>query len=541
MRVPRLRFTAACCVLAGGLLSGGSRALFAHPEPARHSDSEVHAARPWPDRIVLTWDADPSTSQAVTWRTDTSVAKAWLELSLATAHASELQPGRHAAVTTPFRSDLGEAHYHSVSLRELVPDTLYAYRVGDGVNWTGWNHFRTASTQPRPFSFIYFGDAQNDIRTHWTRVFREAFRDAPRAAFTLHAGDLVSDRFSDAQWGEWFEVPGWVNASVPVVATPGNHEYFRAAGPADHERQWTTASGQTLSIEVVETSPDGSTPESAGAWRVRLPDGGSGSIAFERDRRIREVDASVLAAAGYRAEDLIGQRIDRDPLRDRARVLGPSRVSTHWRPQFAFPEHAPLPELAETCYWFDYQGVRFVSLDSNQRQAEQVPWLREVLASNTGRWTVVTFHHPIFSAGRGRDNPRLRELWKPVFDQFKVDLVLTGHDHTYARTGDLQAAVGTVNVPEGHAQAYDPAIGTVYVVSVSGPKAYELDAPFGVRTAAQTQLYQIVEVHTDELRYSARTATGEIYDSFVLRKQPGGPNRLIEALPRTRIGDRSDR
>ena len=35
----------------------------------------------------------------------------------------------------------------------------------------------------------------------------------------------------------------------------------------------------------------------------------------------------------------------------------------------------------------------------------------------------------IFS-GSDRDNKELRELWKPILDEYKVDLVLSGHDHT---------------------------------------------------------------------------------------------------------------
>ena len=57
-------------------------------------------------------------------------------------------------------------------LKNLQPDTLYAYRVGDGVNWTEYYHFKTASYEEEPFSFIYFGDAQNEVKTHWSRVFR---------------------------------------------------------------------------------------------------------------------------------------------------------------------------------------------------------------------------------------------------------------------------------------------------------------------------------------------------------------------------------
>jgi 3',5'-cyclic AMP phosphodiesterase CpdA len=211
-------------------------------------------------------------------------------------------------------------------------------------------------------------------------------------------------------------------------------------------------------------------------------------------------------------------------------------LSRHWRPQFAFPENGPadIPEFKETVYYLDYQGVRFISLDSNFKQAEQCGWLREVLSNNPQRWTIITFHHPLFSPARGRDNPLVREAWKPIFDEFKVDLVLLGHDHTYARSGDVSArsGVGTVNVPTGFQQVYDPAIGTVYVVSVSGPKMYQITrADWAVRTAEDTQLYQIITVDGDELRFEARTAVNRLYDAFVLKKRVGQVNQLIELLP----------
>ncbi|MEZ6045613.1 MAG: fibronectin type III domain-containing protein [Planctomycetaceae bacterium] len=86
---------------------------------------------------------------------------------------------RYNATTTLLVSDLHPAHYHSVNFRELEPATMYAYRVGDGVNWSEWSHFTTASAERAPFSFVYFGDAQNNLKSHWSRVVREAFKDAP--------------------------------------------------------------------------------------------------------------------------------------------------------------------------------------------------------------------------------------------------------------------------------------------------------------------------------------------------------------------------
>lgn len=189
------------------------------------------------------------------------------------------------------------------------------------------------------------------------------------------------------------------------------------------------------------------------------------------------------------------------------------RLTGHWRKQFTLPENG-VAGLEESNYWFDIQGVRIVSLNSNERQQEQVGWLDKVLANNPNKWTILTFHHPILSTAKGRDNKALREMWQPVFDKYRVDMVLTGHDHTYGRSN---VATGTSAVQGG----------TVYVVSVSGPKMYELEKePWMQRAAEDTQLYQIIRIDGKQLRYEARTARGVIYDAFTLNKVKGKPNKI---------------
>src|SRR5262245_15411208 len=47
------------------------------------SNAAAHRPTPLPDRIVLTWQTDPATSQAVTWRTDTTVTTAVAEFAVA--------------------------------------------------------------------------------------------------------------------------------------------------------------------------------------------------------------------------------------------------------------------------------------------------------------------------------------------------------------------------------------------------------------------------------------------------------------------------
>jgi hypothetical protein len=95
-----------------------------------------------------------------------------------------------------------------------------------------------------------------------------------------------------------------------------------------------------------------------------------------------------------------------------------------------------------------------------------------------------------------------------------------------------------VNVPDGYQQAYDPDIGTVFVVSVSGPKMYPITkGDYAVRLAENTQLYQVIDVETSELHYKAYTATGQLYDAFTIKKRSGRPNQLFEILPPENRGD----
>ena len=164
------------------------------------------------------------------------------------------------------------------------------------------------------------------------------------------------------------------------------------------------------------------------------------------------------------------------------------------------------------------------SLNSNEGQEKQADWLHEVLGQNPNRWTIVCFHHPIYSSAKGRDNAAIRKLWQPIFDEYHVDLVLQGHDHTYARTG-LQ----TTAKEESGGSTPDPKAGTVYVNSVSGPKQYQLDRkPVQKRTAEGTQLYQVISV---EGRHAPPRGT----------HRPGRAVRRLRAEEAARPGQRADR
>jgi len=204
------------------------------------------------------------------------------------------------------------------------------------------------------------------------------------------------------------------------------------------------------------------------------------------------------------------------------------KLSVQWNPHFTLPANGP-EGLEETVYYMDFQDVRFISLNSNTEQERQVAWVEDVLKNNPQKWTIITYHHPLFSASEGRDNPQLRELWKPVFDKYKVDLALQGHDHSYAR--------GRVSPEENVMEGMNTKdkTGTVYVVSVSGGKMYGLKKDGWDsyeaerdRAAENTQLFQVISIENNKLSFESYTAIGELYDAFDLLKQADGSNDFIE-------------
>ncbi|MEC5185456.1 LPXTG-motif cell wall-anchored protein [Cryobacterium sp. MP_3.1] len=213
-------------------------------------------------------------------------------------------------------------------------------------------------------------------------------------------------------------------------------------------------------------------------------------------------------------------------------------LTKYWKAQFEFPENGPAqtPEIqatfSENTYFTDYQGVRFISLNGSQINtadlAAQTEWLDQALEQNPGKWSVVSFHQPVFSVTSGRDNKIIREAWLPIFEKHNVDLVLQGHDHAYGR-GNLFA--NEQNLPAG-ASAETSQTGPVYMVTVAGPKMYvpdDLATNNWITNGANlrsmnrdTQMYQTVDVTNDEIYVESRTVTGELFDAFSISKTDDG-------------------
>lgn len=80
--------------------------------------------------------------------------------------------------------------------------------------------------------------------------------------------------------------------------------------------------------------------------------------------------------------------------------------------------------------------IRVVVLDTEQiDNPAQTNWLSQTLASPTdAAWTVVVMHKPAYSAGYHGSDQDIQQRWVPLFEQYRVPLVMAGHDHDYQRS-----------------------------------------------------------------------------------------------------------
>lgn len=91
-------------------------------------------------------------------------------------------------------------------------------------------------------------------------------------------------------------------------------------------------------------------------------------------------------------------------------------------------------------YWFIEDGVLFLNINSNSSDMDaHAEFIDEVVAEHgdQARWTVLGFHHSIYSTATHWDDldvKRLRKAIPPVASRNDIDLVVSGHDHIYNRT-----------------------------------------------------------------------------------------------------------
>lgn len=221
-------------------------------------------------------------------------------------------------------------------------------------------------------------------------------------------------------------------------------------------------------------------------------------------------------------------------------------------------EAGGVPSGKEGYYSYDYGNIHFVALNSEPLQwfltstSEMCTWLKQDLAANQQPWTIVYWHQPAYTKG-GHDSDDLfsrsyfmRTNIVPILEQYGVDVVLSGHSHSYERSYMLHGH-------HGNSDTYDPAMqthatsgklsdGTPYTKYSVGPNAnkgivytvcgnggrIETDAPLNHPAMYFSQQgrsgFMTIDVNDMQLDAKYYDSEGTIWDEFTIIKSGENPN-----------------
>ncbi len=201
----------------------------------------------------------------------------------------------------------------------------------------------------------------------------------------------------------------------------------------------------------------------------------------------------------------------------------------------------------EDYYSFDYGSIHFVCLDSmtsdRSPTGPMATWLTNDLAATTQEWLIAYWHHPPYSKGSHNSDTEtqlveMRQNMLPILEDYGVDLVLTGHSHSYERSflidghygtsGTLQpsmiknggsgrpAGTGAYSKPTGGLAGHE---GAVYAVAGSSGQASggTLNHP-AMFISLNNLGSMVLDVDGDRLDAKFLRETGAIADSFTIVK-----------------------
>jgi Calcineurin-like phosphoesterase len=212
---------------------------------------------------------------------------------------------------------------------------------------------------------------------------------------------------------------------------------------------------------------------------------------------------------------------------------------------------------APVTYSFVHGNVGFVALDGNDASYEidhnngylgraQDAWLsarlRQLRADPDVDFVVVGFHNCMYCTNlvHGSDGGN-RSRWEPIFDRFRVDLVVNGHNHCYERTHPVRGGLAVQEAPRG--SVVDSSRGTTYLTAGgagasiyrAGGQAtsYVIDEG-GVRLPESTEWSAVVDNQHSiafvdvrprdrhgvaRMRLTALATSGRVVDTVTLRRR----------------------
>ncbi len=216
-------------------------------------------------------------------------------------------------------------------------------------------------------------------------------------------------------------------------------------------------------------------------------------------------------------------------------------LSTNYTYHFNNPNASDIGSTyAGGDYYFTYGNVLFIMINTNNTNvAEHGSFIEDVCNEYPDTsWRIVTLHQDIYGSGEHSNEPEILELRYgliPILEENNIDVVLTGHDHTYSRSYIMKG--GTMD--ESNFISQDD-----YDLYIDGEK--EIDSTYNnyltsIEDADHITSTEDVVINPDGILYlTANSASGSKYYDLVEHQQAYIAARWQEDVPTFSMIDVSD-
>lgn len=156
-------------------------------------------------------------------------------------------------------------------------------------------------------------------------------------------------------------------------------------------------------------------------------------------------------------------------------------------------------------YSFDYGAAHFFVLNTQFGELEnfnaglsdaQEYWFRRDAADSNRPWRIVFMHKSVYNRALSGFVEEAERYFLPLFDELEIDLVISGHLHTYRNGGQIFARKKARRGPH-------------YILcGRSGDQNY----------TREPESYLALKVNAQTLALQSRSVAGEIWDELTLKK-----------------------
>ncbi|MCL9805813.1 metallophosphoesterase [Flavobacterium amniphilum] len=181
----------------------------------------------------------------------------------------------------------------------------------------------------------------------------------------------------------------------------------------------------------------------------------------------------------------------------------------------------------ELYYSVEYGETVFICLNSETpSDVTQYNWLKSTLAANASKkWKIISFHRPFYTVGpHAGEMDAYWNTWFKAFDDYGVDLILTGHDHLYERFKPINRNVSTSSPVANYGS--QPTEGRCQVVcGGAGAPLYTAGSSSFLQAFKSDYHYVIFDVTGTTLCGTVYDDTNVVIDNFCINK----PNSAKQA------------